>query len=245
VVVTYNLPGKPPDLKLSPEILAGIFLGQITAWNAPPIATLNAGVALPAQTITVVHRSDGSGTTAVFTDYLSKVSPAWRARVGKGTSVSWPGGLGAKGNEGVTGQVKTTPGTIGYVELAYAKQNELPIVLLSNKAGRFVAPSIDSITAAAASVATSMPDDLRVSIVDPPGETAYPIAAFTYLLVYQQMRDPARAGTLARFLWWAIHDGQAFAPPLYYAPLPREVVAKVEPKLLGLTSQGRPLLPPT
>jgi phosphate transport system substrate-binding protein len=245
VVVTYNLSGTVPDLKMSPEILAGIFLGQISTWNAPPIAALNPGISLPAQAITVVHRSDGSGTTAVFTDYLSKVNRAWRERVGKGTSVSWPSGLGAKGNEGVTGQVKTTPGAIGYVELAYTKQNQLPIVLLRNKAGQFVTPSTESITAAAASVATSMPDDLRVTIVDPPGGDAYPIAAFTYILVYQEMSDPARAAALAHFLWWASHDGQRFAPPLYYAPLPPQVVARVESKLSGLTSQGRPLLPRT
>ncbi len=242
VVVTYNLPAKTPTLKMNPEILAAIFLGEIKSWNAPPIAALNAGVALPAQAITVVHRSDGSGTTAVFTDYLSKVSPTWRERVGKGTSVSWPVGLGAKGNEGVTGQAKTTPGAIGYVELAYAKQNQLPIVLLKNHAGAFVEPSTTSITAAAAGAATSMPDDLRVSIVDPPGEGAYPIAAFTYILVYEDMSNRAHADALAHFLWWATHDGQQFGPPLYYAPLPREMVTKVEAKLRGLKADGGALL---
>lgn len=243
VVVTYNLP-EVGTLKLDGEALAAIFLGQITAWNDPRLAALNPGVSLPERPIAVVHRSDGSGTTAIFTDYLAKVSPAWTEKVGKGTSVSWPLGLGAKGNEGVTGQLKTTPGAIGYVELAYAVQSRLPVAALENRAGAFVAPTIDGITAAAAGVAASMPADLRVSIVDAPGEKAYPISAFTYVLVYADTPDARRGEALARFLWWAVHEGQQFAPPLHYARLPPEVVAKVEARLKGLQSGGKPLLPP-
>ncbi len=244
VAITYDLPDlAPPSLRLGPDVISGIYLGQITRWNDPRLAALNPGVALPARDIVVVHRSDGSGTTAVFTDYLSRVSPVWRERVGKGTSVSWPVGLGAKGNEGVTGQVKTTPGSIGYVELAYALQNKLPTASLQNRAGRFVEPSIAGITAAAAGVSANLPADLRVSIVDAPGDGAYPIAAFTYILVYEDMPDAPRAEALAHFLWWAIHDGQSFAPPLDYAPLPPAVVTRVEALLRGLRSGGRALLP--
>jgi phosphate transport system substrate-binding protein len=243
VVVTYNLPHAPPDVDLSPDLVAGIFLGEIKQWNDARLAALNPSVTLPATPIAVVHRSDGSGTTAVFTDYLSKVNATWRARVGKGTSVSWPVGIGAKGNEGVTGQVKTTPGAVGYVELAYALENGLPTARIRNSSGKFIKPSIEGITAAAASVARRMPDDLRMSIVDPPGASAYPIASFTYILVYRDMPDRSRAEPLTRFLWWALHDGQKYAAPLHYAPLPSAVVASVEAKLRGLTSRGRPLLP--
>ena len=243
VVVTYNVPGVTGALKLAPDVLAGIFLGEIKKWNDPKIAALNAGVQLPDQAITVVHRSDGSGTTNVFTDYLAKVSPAWKEKVGVGTSVRFPTGLGGKGNEGVTGQVKTTPGTIGYVELAYAIQNQLPYAQLKNQAGHFVEPKIDSITAAAAGAAANLPEDLAVSITDAPGADAYPISAFTYVLVYQDSADRTKAEALAKFLWWAIHDGQALAAPLHYAPLPATVVTKVEAKLKTLTAGGQPLLP--
>jgi phosphate transport system substrate-binding protein len=243
VVVTYNVPGVTGALKLSPDVLAGIFLGDVKKWNDPKIAALNPGVTLPDQAITVVHRSDGSGTTAVFTDYLAKVSPAWKEKVGVGTSVKWPTGLGGKGNEGVTGQVKTTPGTIGYVELAYAVQNQLPYALIKNQAGQLVEPKIASITAAAAGAAADLPEGLAVSITDAPGAEAYPIAAFTYVLVYQDSTDRTKAGALAKFLWWAIHDGQALAAPLHYAPLPPAVVTRVEAKLKTLTAGGQPLLP--
>jgi phosphate transport system substrate-binding protein len=243
VVITYNVPGVATGLKLTPEALAGIFLGDVKKWNDPKLAADNAGVKLPDQAITVVHRSDGSGTTAVFTDYLSKISPAWKEKVGSGTSVKWPTGLGGKGNEGVTGQVKTTPGTIGYVELAYAVQNKLPYAWLKNASGTFVEPKIASITAAAAGAAADLPDDLAVSITNAPGADAYPISAFTYLLVYQAGSDHTKAEAIAKFLWWAIHDGQALGPPLQYAPLPAAVVAKVEAKLKSLTAGGKPLLP--
>jgi phosphate transport system substrate-binding protein len=243
VAMTYNLPAlSPKSLRMSAEVLAAIFLGEITTWNDPKIATLNPDINLPAQAISVVHRSDGSGTTAVFTDYLSKVSPAWKDKVGKGTSISWPVGLGAKGNEGVTGQVKTTAGAMGYVELAYALQSEMPVMALKNKAEKFVEPSIAGISAAAAGVA--LPDDLRVSIVDAPGQDAYPISSFTYVLAYQDTADQARAEGLARFLWWAVHDGQKYGPALHYAPLPPEVVAKVEDKLRSLRSGEKVLLSP-
>ena len=244
VVVTYNLPQAPPDVRLSSDVLAELFLGEIKLWNDPKLTSLNPSLHLPAAPVAIVHRSDGSGTTAVFTDYLSKVNSAWRDRVGKGTSVSWPAGIGAKGNEGVTGQVKTTPGAIGYVELAYALENGLPTARIRNSSGQFIKPSIQGITAAAASVSDRMPPDLRVSIVDPPGASAYPIASFTYILVYRDTPDRARAEPLARFLWWALHDGQKYAAPLHYAPLPSTVVASVEAKLRGLLSHGRPLLPP-
>jgi phosphate transport system substrate-binding protein len=240
--VTYNVPGVQQGLKLTPAVLADIFLGEITKWNDPRIAEANSGVSLPDTPITVVHRSDGSGTTNIFTDYLSAVSPAWQQRVGKGTSVNWPVGLGGKGNEGVTGQVKQTPGAIGYVELAYAVQNKLPYSAIQNQAGKFVEPSVDSTTAAAAGAAKSMPDDLRVSIVNAPGEQSYPIAGFTYLLVYEQQADATKGKALVDFVWWALHDGQKFTRDLQYAPLPPEMVEKAAAKVDIVTSaQSKPL----
>jgi phosphate transport system substrate-binding protein len=243
VVVTYNLAGVPAGLKLTPDVLAAIFLGEIKKWNDSKITVLNPGVTFPDQAVAVVHRSDGSGTTNVFTDYLAKVSPVWREKVGVGTSVKWPTGLGGKGNEGVTGQVKTTPGTLGYVELAYAIQNKLPYAQIKNQAGQFVEPKIESITAAAAGAAANMPEELAVSITDAPGAEAYPIAAFTYVLLYQGSADRTKAEALAKFLWWAIHDGQGLAAPLHYAPLPPAVVVRVEAKLRTLTAGGTALLP--
>ncbi len=240
VVVTYNVEGVTQALKLTPEVLAGIFLGDIKKWNDAKIAGLNAGVKLPAKDIAVVYRSDGSGTTAVFTDYLAAVSPAWKEKVGAGKSVKWPVGLGAKGNEGVTGQVKTTPGSIGYIEFAYATQNKLPTAEIQNKAGKFVAPSQDAASAAAAGV--EMPDQLYVSIVNAAGETAYPIASYTYLLVYEDAKDPLKGEALAKFLWWATHDGQKFANALDYAPLPPAVVQKLEARLKTLKSGSKILL---
>jgi phosphate transport system substrate-binding protein len=241
VVLTYNVPGGPGELKLSPDAIAGIFLGKVTKWNDAAIAATNEGVQLPANNITVVHRSDGSGTTYVFTDYLSKVSADWKNGPGTGVSPSWPAGLGAKGNEGVTGQVKQTPNSIGYVELIYAEKNKLPVASVKNAAGQFVKPSLDSITAAAASVAGQMPDDLRVSITNAPGATAYPISSFTYLLVYKDQTDAAKGKALVDFLWWATHNGEAMAKEMSYAPLPAEVVKKAEDKIKSITAQGQPL----
>jgi phosphate transport system substrate-binding protein len=241
VVVAYNLEGVA-GLKLSSEVIAGIFLGQISKWNDARIAKLNAGMKLPAEPIAVAYRSDGSGTTAVFTEYLAKVSPAWKDKVGAGKSVKFPVGMGAKGNEGVAGQLKITPGTIGYVELAYAKQTGLSFASVENAAGQFVEPGATGTSAAAASVATSMPDDMRVSIVDPPGDAAYPISAFTYILVYEEQADAAKGKALAQFLWWAVHEGQAYGTSLHYAPLPPEVVTKVEGKLKALKAGGQVLL---
>ena len=239
VVVVYNVPGLE-GLKLTPETLASIFLGKINKWNDPALARDNPGAKLPDAAITVAHRSDGSGTTAVFTDYLAKVSPEWKAGPGAGKSVSWPAGLGGKGNEGVTGIVKQTEGAIGYVELAYANQNKLLVAELRNKDGKFVKPSLESVSAAAEKA--EIPDDYRVSITDAAGPAAYPISAFTYLLVYRDQPDPAKGEALVRFLWWAVHEGQKTAPQLDYAPLPKAVVHKVEGTLRKLTVQGKAVL---
>ena len=237
VVVGYNVPGAT-GIKLDPPVLAGIFLGEIKKWNDPKIAKLNPGVRIPPDDITVAYRSDGSGTTAVFTEYLAKISPAWKGKVGSGKSVKFPVGLGAKGNEGVAGQLKTTPGTIGYVELAYAKQTGIRYASIQNAAGKFVDPTPESISAAAAGAMANMPDDLRVSIVNAAGDATYPIASFTYILVHEEQADPVRGKALAEFLWWAIHDGQKFGGPLDYAPLPADMVRKVETKLKGLKTAG-------
>src|SRR5215208_1893048 len=222
VVITYNLQGVSQPLRFSPETLADIFLGKIKKWNDAKISADNPGVTLPTTDITVVHRSDGSGTSAVFTDYLSKVSAEWKEKVGSGTSPNWPTGIGGKGNEGVTGQVKNTPNTIGYVELAYAVQNKLPVAHVKNSTGSFIEPSIDSVTAAAAASAASTPDDLRVSITNANGAQAYPIASYTYILVYKDQKDQAKGKALVDFLWWGIHDGEAYAKELQYAPLPAD-----------------------
>jgi phosphate transport system substrate-binding protein len=238
VVVTYNLPDL--TVKFTPEAIAGIFLGKVKKWNDPLLASANAGVKLPDKEITVVHRSDGSGTTFVWTDYLSKISADWKSSTGTGVSVNWPVGVGAKGNEGVTGQVKQTPYSLGYVELIYALQNKLPAAAIKNAEGEFVSPSLESITAAAASAAGQMPDDLRISITNAAGKDAYPIASFTYILVYKDQTDPAKGKPLADFLWWAIHDGEQMAKDLSYAPLPPEVVAKAEQKIKSINYQGKP-----
>jgi phosphate transport system substrate-binding protein len=238
VVVSYNMPSVP-TLTLSADVIAGIFLGDVKTWNDKKIAKLNPGVTLPKDPIGVAYRSDGSGTTAVFTDYLAKVGPAWKEKVGAGKSVKFPTGMGAKGNEGVAGQIKTTPGTIGYIELAYAKQTGLSVASLQNSAGKVVEASLDSISAAAAGVAATMPDDLRVSITNAPGEAAYPISAFTYILVYEEAQDAVKGKALAQFLWWAVHEGQALGAPLHYAPLPPQVVTKVEAKLKALKAGGQ------
>jgi phosphate transport system substrate-binding protein len=232
VAIAYNLEGVANGLKLTPEILTNIFLGKVKDWSDPAIAKENPDVKLPKKAIASVHRSDGSGTTKIFVDYLSAVSTEWKASPGTGTSVNWPGGLGAKGNEGVAGQVKSTPGAIGYVELAYALQNGMSVASLKNAAGKYVTPSLDSTTAAAAGV--TMPEDLRVSIVNAPGETAYPISGFTYLLVYQEQKDAAKGKALVDFLAWAAHDGQKLTKDLNYAALPAEIVAKVDAKIASI-----------
>ncbi|HYS10999.1 MAG TPA: phosphate ABC transporter substrate-binding protein PstS [Myxococcales bacterium] len=239
VVVVWNLPAVP-ELRLTPEALAGIYMGRITKWDDEALKKENPKAKLPDTAITVVHRSDGSGTTNIFTDYLSKISPEWKAGPGKGTSVNWPVGLGGKGNEGVTGVVKQTEGAIGYVELAYANQNKLPTAELRNREGQWVKATLAATSAAAAKV--EIPDDYRVSITDQPGPTAYPIAAFTYLLIYKDQKDPAKGDALLKFAWWALHDGQKSASALDYAPLPQPVVHKVEKTLKSMTVQGKPTL---
>ena len=224
VVVSYNLAGDP-KLKMDGPTLADIFLGKITKWNDPAIAGQNPDVSLPAQDIVVVHRSDGSGTSYIFTDYLSNVSAEWKSRVGKNTSVNWPTGLGGKGNEGVSGQIKQVPGAIGYIELAYAMQNKLPYADMKNASGNYITPSLDSVTEALATA--HIPDDFRFSMVNPPGEKAYPIAGATWLLVYQQQADAAKGKKLVQFLRWAYTDGEKMAADLLYAPLPDNVVQRV------------------
>jgi phosphate transport system substrate-binding protein len=241
VVLTYNLQGIPQPLRFSPDVIADIFLGKIKKWNDARIKAENSAANLPNSDVTVVHRSDGSGTSAVFTDYLSKVSPEWKEKVGAGTSPSWPVGIGGKGNEGVTGQVKQTPNTIGYVELAYAVHNKLPVALIKNRSGDFVEPSLEAVTAAAAESVATTPDDLRVSITDAAGKTAYPISSYTYILVYKEQKDAKKAKTLVDFLWWGIHDGEQFAKDLNYAPLPQEIVKRAEAKINSITSGGQPL----
>jgi phosphate transport system substrate-binding protein len=244
-VATYNLPGVTATLRFTPDLLADIFLGRVTKWSDARVAAVNPGVRLPDQDIVVVHRSDGSGTTFIWTDYLSKVSPEWAQRVGRGTSVNWPVGLGGKGNEGVTALVKQTPGALGYVELGYALANGLPAASIRNKAGTFVAPTLESITAAAASAMRAMgPNtDFRVSITDPEGARAYPIASFTWLLLHRQYRDAEKARALVAFVWWAVTDGQARAGPLGYAPLPRELRPWIEAQLKAITADGKPVWP--
>jgi phosphate transport system substrate-binding protein len=235
VVITYNAPVQ--GLKLTPEVLAGVYLGKLTKWNDPALVAVNPGLKLPDTDISVMHRADGSGTTSIFTDYLAKVSPEWKEKVGAGKSVKWPVGLGGKGNDGVTGLVKQTPGAIGYVELAYAQQNGLSMAQLRNKAGAFVTPSIESTSAAAAGV--PIPDDYRVSVTNADGKDAYPIASFTYLLVHKDAKDPAKGKALVEFLWWAVHDGQKYAAALDYAPLPKAVVDRVSATIRTLTVQGK------
>ncbi len=239
-VITYNVPGVTAVLKLTPSVIADIFMGRIKKWNDTRLASLNPGVSLPNQDILVVHRSDGSGTTYIFTDYLDKVSPAWHSTVGKGKEVKWPVGLGVKGNEGVSGQVKQTPGAVGYVELAYAKQNNLPAALIRNKAGQYVAASVPAVTAAAAGVAQSLPanTDYRISIVDAPGAQSYPISSFTWLLVYQHQQDAVKGKKLVDFLNWAMTDGEKSAPTLDYAPLPAEMVTSVRAKIATIDLAG-------
>jgi phosphate transport system substrate-binding protein len=242
VVLTYNLDGIKTGLKLSPEVLAGIFLGDIKSWDDPKIKADNATLPLPKKNIAIVHRTDGSGTTEVFTEYLAKISPDWKSKVGSGKSVKWPGGQGAKGNEGVTGQVTNQSGAIGYVELAYAAQNNLAIADLKNHAGKFVSPTLEAISAAAAAMGDKIPDDLRMSILDPDGDASYPISSFTYVLLYQDQKDAAKGAALVNFLWWGIHDGQKDAAGLHYATLPAGIVTRDEAKLKSITSGGKAVL---
>lgn len=233
VVLVYNLPAVTAPLKISPSVIAGIFLGRITKWNDGQIATLNPGVSLPADDIVVVHRSDGSGTTYIWTDYLSKLSPEWAKQVGKGKEVKWPVGLGGAQNEGVSGQVKQLPGSVGYVELAYARQNKLAYASIQNSSGNFIAPSSESVTAAAAAVAAGLPEttDYRISIIDPPGADAYPISSLTWALLYENQTDKAKAKELVEFLRFGLTEGQTAATALDYAPLPASMIAQLQKKL--------------
>lgn len=226
VVPTYNVPGVTAELKFTPQALAGIFLGKITKWNDPAISRVNAGLKLPSANIVVIHRSDGSGTSFIWTDYLSKVSAEWTAKVGAGTSVNWPVGLGGKGSEGVTGLIQQTPNSIGYVELTYAIQNHILFGAVQNSSGAFVKASLESVTAAAASAAGSMPNDFRVSITNPAGKDAYPIASFTWLLVPTQISNAAKRDAIKSFLHWMLTDGQNDAEPLAYSKLPGDITAK-------------------
>jgi len=243
IVVTYNVPGVTQQLQFTPEAIAGIFLGTITKWNDARLSSVNPGVSLPATDIVVVHRSDGSGTSYGFTDYLSKVSPEWAQKVGKGTSVNWPVGLGGKGNEGVAATVNQTPGGIGYVELGYATPNKLAYGQVRNAAGRFITPSLESVTAALAGAMKTMAPttDFRVSITNPGGPDAYPIATMTWLLVRKSYTDAAKAKALVQYIWWAETDGQAKAPDLGYAPLPQQLRPWIEARLKSITVDGRPV----
>lgn len=224
VVPVYNIPGVDGELKFTGKVLADVILGRVTKWNDPSIAALNAGVKLPATDITVCHRSDGSGTTYIFVDYLSKVSPDFKKTVGVATSVNWPVGVGGKGNEGVAGLVKQTPGAIGYVELIYALQNKIPYGSVQNMAGEFVRASVESVTLAAAAAAKQMPQDFRVSITNAPGNGVYPISSFTWILLYENPKDKQRGKIMVDFMKWALTEGQKYCAELGHSPLPEEVV---------------------
>jgi phosphate transport system substrate-binding protein len=233
-VPSYNIAGVTGELNFTPEAISGIFLGKITKWNDPAIAGANKGVKLPGDDIVVVHRSDGSGTTYIWTDYLSKVSDEWKNKVGKGTSVNWPVGLGGKGNEGVAGLVKQTPNSFGYIELIYAIQNKMPYGRVKNSSGAFVKADLAGVTAAAAGAVKDMPDDFRVSITNAPGKTAYPISSFTWLLVPSKFSDASKRDAIKGFVSWMLADGQNYAEALSYAKLPKEVVAKEKKALASV-----------
>ena len=235
VVPAYNIPGVNAEVKFTPDVLADIYLGKLTKWNDPRITKVNPGVNFPDQNITVVHRSDGSGTTYIFTDYLSKVSPDWKSTVGKNTSVKWPVGIGGKGNEGVAGSIRQLPGSIGYIELIYALQNKIPFGVVQNASHNFIKASLQSTTAAAAGV--KMPADFRVSITNPPGKDAYPIASFTWLLIPTNPTDANKGKILKDFLFWMLDKGQTMVEALSYAPLPQDVVAKEK---AAIQSQVKP-----
>jgi phosphate transport system substrate-binding protein len=242
VVITYSLPGDP-QLNFTPDILADIFLGKVRKWNDKRLAEINPGIDLPDMAIVVVHRSDGSGTTFIFSDYLSKISPEWEKQVGRGKSLNWPEGLGAKGNPGVAGLVKQLPGSIGYVELIYSLQNEMPVGLIMNSSGNYIEPSMQGVSLAAD---VDLPEDTRVSITDTHAEMGYPISGFTWLIFYKEQnysgRDLDQAESLMDLVWWVIHDGQKFAEPLHYAPLPEGAVAKAEKIARSVVYDGKRLL---
>ncbi len=241
VAIIYNLTGiASGQIKLTGDVLANIYLKKITKWNDPAITALNPGLNLPNTDIAVVHRSDGSGTTYIFTNYLSKVSADWKTKVGNATSVSWPGDIGGQGNAGVAGQVQQIPGAIGYVELAYAKQNKLPWATLKNAAGNYEEPTLAGTTKASQGVA--LPDDMKVMITNSTNPDAYPICGFTWILAYVNQTDQAKGATLAKMLWWAIHDGQQYTTPLDYAPLSADAVTKAENEILSMNYQGQPLI---
>ena len=241
VAVVYNLGGVASGLKITPDVLVDIYFGKITRWNDSRIASLNPGAKLPSTDIVVSHRSDGSGTTDIFTNYLSAVSSEWRAKIGRGKSVNWPVGLGGKGNEGVAGVVKQTSGAIGYVELAYAMQNRMTVAGLRNKEGNFVVPTLDSTSASAAGASKDMPADFRMSLVDAPGRDSYPICGLTWLLVYKEQKDEAKGKALVAFLKWAIRDGQKMNSPLLYAPIPKPVVEMVDKTIRQIQFKGKSL----
>ncbi len=242
VVVTYNLAGEP-QLKFTPDVIADIFLGKITKWSDPRIVAANGGVKLPDTEITVMHRSDGSGTTAIFSSYLSKVSPEWKDKVGAGPSLNWPAGLGGKGNPGVAGLVKQTPGSFGYVELIYALQNKMPYGTIKNKKGNFVKPSIAS-TSLAANMA--LPDDMKVDLTDTDAGDGYPISGFTWILVYKEQnyanKQEEKAKATVNLLWWMTHEGQKYAEPLHYAPLSKAAVAKAEKLIKSISYNRSPIM---
>jgi phosphate transport system substrate-binding protein len=238
VVMTYSVPGLTAPLKLTGPVIADIYSGKISKWNDPALAKLNPGVTLPEQAIVVCHRSDGSGTSYIFTDYLSKVSEDWNKEPGKGTSVKWPTGLGGKGNEGVTALVQQTPGAIGYVELIYAINNKLPVATLQNHDGAWVTASLATVTAAAAADAAQIPADFRVSITDAPGAQSYPLSSFTYLLVYTHQTDATKGKALVGFMRWMLTDGQQDAPALSYAPLPAAVVGREQAQIQKIVLPG-------
>ncbi len=242
VVISYNLPDNP-KLKFAPDLIADIFLGKIKKWNDPRVTALNPGVHLPDLAITVAHRSDGSGTTNIFSDYLSKVSPEWKAKVGMGTSLNWPVGLGGKGNPGVAGLIKQIPGSLGYVELIYTLQNNMPAAALKNKAGKFIEPTIKSTSLAAN---TKLPEDMNVSLTDTDAQDGYPIAGFTYLIFYKEQnyggKTLEKSETLAKLIKWVITDGQKYAEALHYAPLSKDAFAKADKLVHSMTFNGKPVL---
>jgi len=241
VAVVYNLTGiSTGQLKLTGDVLANIYLKKITKWNDPAIAALNTGLTLPNTDIAVVHRSDGSGTTFIFTNYLSKVSAEWKDKVGNATSVNWPGDIGGQGNAGVAGQVKQIPGATGYVELAYALQNNIPFATLENASGNYIAPSLASTTKAAEGI--TLPDDMKVLLTNSTNPDAYPIVGFTWILAYVNQTDKDKGTALVNTLWWAIHTGQQYTTPLDYAPLPADAVTRAENEILSIKYQGQPLL---
>lgn len=243
VVPVYNVTGVAQGLNFTPDLLADIFLGKVTKWNDPRLVRVNPNAALPSADIIVVHRSDGSGTTAIWVNYLSKVSAEWKTKVGEGTSVNWPTGLGGRGNEGVAGLVRQTPNSLGYVELAYALTNKMTFGNVRNKAGQFARPSLSSTTKAMEGALASIPEDYRVFFTNPDGKDVYPVAGFTWILIYGDQIDPVKGKALLEFLWWATHEGQKYAPTLLYAPLPRSMVARIERSLKSVTSKGAVVLP--